>query len=135
MFNGATLSATYRVTHEVVVSKNVLGRLPGATKPDETLLYSAHWDHFGIRPLPATGDRILNGAVDNGTGVAALLELGRLFGSHPRTARSIVFMAATAEERGLLGSEYYATTRCIRSKRRSPTSTWTSWACTDPRKM
>jgi Zn-dependent M28 family amino/carboxypeptidase len=62
-----------------------------------------------VRPPDANGDRILNGAVDNGTGVAALLELGRLFGSAPRTARSIVFMAVTAEERGLLGSEYYAT--------------------------
>jgi Zn-dependent M28 family amino/carboxypeptidase len=106
---GVTLSAAYRVNHDVVVSKNVLGRLPGATKPDETLIYSAHWDHFGVRPAGASGDRILNGAVDNGTGVAALLELGRLFGSAPRTARSIVFMATTAEERVLLGSEYYAT--------------------------
>jgi Zn-dependent M28 family amino/carboxypeptidase len=105
---GATLSASARVSHEVIVSKNVLGRLPGATKSGETLIFSAHWDHFGIRPPDATGDRILNGAVDNGTGVAALLELGRLFGSAPRTARSIVFMATTAEERGLLGSEYYA---------------------------
>jgi Zn-dependent M28 family amino/carboxypeptidase len=105
---GVTLNASAHVSHEVIVSKNVLGRLPGTTKPDETLIYSAHWDHFGIKPPDAHGDRILNGAVDNGTGVAALLELGRLFGSAPRTARSIVFMATTAEERGLLGSEYYA---------------------------
>jgi Zn-dependent M28 family amino/carboxypeptidase len=105
----ATLSVAGRVTHENIVSKNVLGLLPGKSKPDETLIYSAHWDHFGIGPPGAGGDRILNGAVDNGTGVAALLELGRLFGSAPRTARSIVFMATTAEERGLLGSEYYAT--------------------------
>ena len=105
---GVTLTAMARVSREAVVSKNVLGRLPGTTKPDETLIYSAHWDHFGVRPPDAGGDRILNGAVDNGTGVAALLELGRLFGSAPRTARSIVFMATTAEERGLLGSEYYA---------------------------
>jgi Zn-dependent M28 family amino/carboxypeptidase len=107
---GVTLSASARVRHEVLVSQNVLGRLPGTTKPDETLIYSAHWDHFGLRPAgPGVGgDRILNGAVDNGTGVAALLELGRLFGSVPRTARSIVFLATTGEERGLLGSEYYA---------------------------
>ena len=106
---GATLSAAARVSHQVVISKNVLGRLPGTTKPDETLIFTAHWDHFGVRPASAGGgDRILNGAVDNGTGVAALLELGRLFGSAARTARSIVFMATTAEERGLLGSEYYA---------------------------
>jgi Zn-dependent M28 family amino/carboxypeptidase len=106
---GATLSASARVSHEAIVSKNVLGRLPGASKPDETLIYTAHWDHFGVLPPDGSGsDRILNGAVDDGTGVAALLELGRLFGSTPRTARSIVFMAVTAEERGLLGSEYYA---------------------------
>ncbi len=105
---GATLTASARVSHETIVSKNVLGRLPGASKPDETLIYSAHWDHFGIRPGDSAGDRILNGAVDNATGVAALLELGRLFGSAPRTARSIVFLATTAEERGLLGAEYYA---------------------------
>ena len=106
--NGATLSASGHVSREVIVSKNVIGRLPGTTKPDETLIFSAHWDHFGIKPPDANGDRILNGAVDNGTGVAALLELGRLFGSAPRTARSIVFMSTTAEERGLLGAEYYA---------------------------
>ena len=107
---GVTLSAAARVSHQVVISKNVVGRLPGTAKPDETLIFTAHWDHFGVRPPSSGGgDRILNGAVDNGTGVAALLELGRLFGSGQRTARSIVFMATTAEERGLLGSEYYAT--------------------------
>jgi Zn-dependent M28 family amino/carboxypeptidase len=107
---GVTLSATARVSHQMVTTRNVVGRLPGTTKPDETLIFTAHWDHFGVRPPgPGGGDRILNGAVDNGTGVAALLELGRLFGSAPRTARSIVFMATTGEERGLLGAEYYAT--------------------------
>jgi len=105
---GVTLSAAGRVRHERVVSKNILGWLPGKTRPSETVLYSAHWDHFGIGPADLGADRILNGAVDNATGVAALLELGRLFGSAPRTERSIVFMANTAEERGLLGSEYYA---------------------------
>jgi Zn-dependent M28 family amino/carboxypeptidase len=109
MLGAATLSATGRVTHESIVSRNVLGRLPGKSKADETLIFSAHWDHFGIAPPGPGGDRILNGAVDNATGVAALLELGRLFGSAPRTARSILFMATTAEERGLLGSEFYAT--------------------------
>jgi Zn-dependent M28 family amino/carboxypeptidase len=106
---GVALSAAAHVSHETLVSKNVLGRLPGTTKPDETLIYSAHWDHFGVLPPGSAGsDRILNGAVDNGTGVAALLELGRLFGAAPRIARSIVFLATTAEERGLLGAEYYA---------------------------
>jgi len=106
---GATLAVSGHVSHQAIVSKNVLGRLPGSNKPDETLIFTAHWDHFGVRPSDPSGDRILNGAVDNGTGVAALLELGRLFGSAPKTARSVVFMATTAEERGLLGSEYYAT--------------------------
>ena len=106
---GIALSVSGRVNHQTIVSQNVLGRLPGSTRPEETLIFSAHWDHFGVRPPDAGSDRILNGAVDNGTGVAALLELGRLFGSAPRTARSILFMATTAEERGLLGSEFYAT--------------------------
>jgi Zn-dependent M28 family amino/carboxypeptidase len=106
---GAALAVSARVSHQTIVSQNVLGRLPGATRPDETLIFSAHWDHFGIRPPGVNGDQILNGAVDNGTGVAALLELGRLFGAAPRTARSILFMATTAEEQGLLGAEYYAT--------------------------
>lgn len=106
---GATLTANAAVNHTSVISKNVLGRLPGQSKPDETLLFTAHWDHLGIGPPDAKGDRIMNGAVDNASGVAALLELGRLFGSAPRTPRSIVFLAVTAEERGLLGSEYYAT--------------------------
>jgi Zn-dependent M28 family amino/carboxypeptidase len=105
---GATLSASGRVSHQLIVSKNVLGRLPGTSKPEDTLIYSAHWDHFGVSPGSSAGDRIFNGAVDNGTGVAALLELGRLFGSAPKTTRSVVFLATTAEERGLLGAEYYA---------------------------
>ncbi len=106
---GASLSVSARITHQTIVTQNVLGRLPGTSKPDETLIYSAHWDHFGVRPPGAgDGDRILNGAVDNATGVAALLELGRLFGSAPHPARTLVFMATTGEERGLLGSEFYA---------------------------
>jgi Zn-dependent M28 family amino/carboxypeptidase len=105
---GVTLSADYRVKHETVVSKNVVGLLAGTTHPDQTILYSAHWDHLGIGKPDETGDRIFNGAADNGSGVAALLELARLFGSAPKMARSVVFLAVTAEEKGLLGSEYYA---------------------------
>src|SRR6202008_2504362 len=108
VLNGVTLSASGRVSREVIVSRNVLGRLPGTTRPDETLIYSAHWDHFGIKPPDATGDRILNGAVENATGFAAPLAHGSLFGSAPRTTRTSVFMATTAEERGLLGADYYA---------------------------
>ena len=104
----ATLSAHYAANTGVITSHNVLGRLPGTKHPDETVLYTAHWDHLGVGQPDAKGDRIYNGAVDNGTGVAELLELGRAFAHAPRTDRSLVFMAVTAEEKGLLGSEYYA---------------------------
>ena len=105
---GASLSADYAVDHKVIVSHNVLGRLTGAKRPDETVIYSAHWDHLGVGAPDARGDRIYNGAVDNATGVAALLELGRMFAAAPRTERTVVFMSVTAEEKYLLGSEYYA---------------------------
>jgi Zn-dependent M28 family amino/carboxypeptidase len=104
---GATLDATYAVKAETIVSHNVVGRLPGKKHPDETVIYSAHWDHLGIGLPDARGDRIYNGARDNASGIASLLELARAFGTAPRTDRSIVFLAVTAEEKGLLGSEYY----------------------------
>jgi Zn-dependent M28 family amino/carboxypeptidase len=104
----ATLDAHYAADVGVIRSHNVLGRLPGTTHPDETLIYTAHWDHLGVGAPDAHGDRIYNGAVDNADGVSALIELGRAFAHAPRTDRSIVFMAVTAEEKGLLGSEYYA---------------------------
>jgi Zn-dependent M28 family amino/carboxypeptidase len=105
---GVTMSAHYRIAHETVVSKNVAGLLPGTKRSNETVIYSAHWDHLGIGKPDATGDRIFNGAVDNATGVAALLELARLFSAAPKPERSVLFLAVTAEEKGLLGSEYYA---------------------------
>jgi Zn-dependent M28 family amino/carboxypeptidase len=73
------------------------------------VIYSAHWDHLGIGRADAKGDRIYNGALDNASGTPALIELGRAFAKAPRTDRSVVFLAVTAEEKGLLGSEYYAT--------------------------
>jgi len=72
------------------------------------VIYTAHWDHLGIGNPDAKGDRIYNGALDNGTGVAQLIEQGRSFAHGQRPQRSVVFMAVTAEEKGLLGSEYYA---------------------------
>ncbi|HEU5481472.1 MAG TPA: M28 family metallopeptidase, partial [Sphingomicrobium sp.] len=93
---------------EVVTSHNVVGLLPGASRPDETVIYMGHWDHLGIGQPDATGDRIFNGAIDNSTGIAQLIEQARAFAAGPRPQRSVVFMAVTAEERGLLGSEYYA---------------------------
>ena len=104
----ATFSASYKVRRQTIRSKNVIGRLPGTTRPNETVLYGAHWDHLGVGAPDARGDTIYNGAVDNGTGVAAVLELARMFAAAPRTARSVVFAFWTAEEKGLLGSEYYA---------------------------
>ena len=93
---------------EVITSQNVVGLLPGTTRPDETVIYSAHWDHLGIGLPDANGDKIYNGAIDNGTGIAHMIEQARAFASGPRPQRSIVFLAVTAEEKGLLGSEYYA---------------------------
>jgi Zn-dependent M28 family amino/carboxypeptidase len=105
---GAGFSAEYAVSSQVITSHNVVGRLEGAGRPGETVIYSAHWDHFGTVEADARGDRINNGAIDNATGTAALMELARAFAKGRRPDRSIVFLAVTAEERGLLGSEYYA---------------------------
>jgi Zn-dependent M28 family amino/carboxypeptidase len=91
------------------ISKNVVGLLPGSTRADEYIIYTAHWDHFGKNP-ELEGDQIFNGALDNATGTGALIELAEAFqqlGSPPQ--RSILFLAVTAEEQGLLGSDYYAT--------------------------
>ncbi len=89
-------------------SDNVIAYLPGSRHPDEYIVYTAHWDHLG-RDLSLTGDQIYNGAVDNGTGVAGLLEIAEAFAKQdPPPARSVVFAAVTLEESGLLGSKYYA---------------------------
>ncbi|MCJ2188578.1 M28 family metallopeptidase [Novosphingobium sp. 2638] len=89
-------------------SNNVVGVLPGKTRPDEYVLYSAHWDHLGHCTPDATGDDICNGAVDNATGVAALTAIAKANAEAGAAARSQVFLAVTLEESGLLGSEYYA---------------------------
>jgi Zn-dependent M28 family amino/carboxypeptidase len=96
------------VNREIITSRNIVGRIEGAKRPDETVVYSAHWDHLGVGQPDAKGDRTYNGAVDNATGTAALIELGRAFAKAPKPDRSVVFLAVTAEEKGLLGSEYYA---------------------------
>jgi Zn-dependent M28 family amino/carboxypeptidase len=90
-------------------SNNVLALLPGTDKKDECIIYSAHWDHFG-KGEPIDGDSIYNGAADNASGTAALLELANAFTQlKEKPSRSILFLAVTAEEQGLLGSDYYAT--------------------------
>ena len=108
VFSGVTLSANYAVDAQVITSHNIVGRLAGRQYPNENVIYSAHWDHYGIGEPDAKGDRIYNGAVDNGTGTASLIELARAFARAPRPKRSVLFLNVTAEERGLLGSEYYA---------------------------
>lgn len=104
---GVTLSIDFGQTHANIESRNVMARLPGAEHPDQTVLFGAHWDAYG-RATPVGDDDIYNGAVDNATGVAAILELARLFKEGGAPARSVVFAAWTAEEAGLLGAEYYA---------------------------
>lgn len=89
-------------------SANVVGVLPGTTHPDEYVLYSGHWDHLGRCTPDATGDDICNGAVDNATGIAALVAIAKANAEAGAAARSQVFVALTLEESGLLGSEYYA---------------------------
>ena len=104
---GVRMSIDFGQTADRIESRNVLARIPGATHPDETVLYGAHWDAYG-RATPVGDDDIYNGAVDNATGVAGLIELARLFKAGPAPDRSVVFAAWTAEEAGLLGAEYYA---------------------------
>jgi Zn-dependent M28 family amino/carboxypeptidase len=90
------------------VSYNFIATLPGSTKPDEHILYTAHWDHLG-KDTSLTGDQVYNGAVDNASGTGALIEVAQAFSTLPvAPARSITIMAVTAEEQGLLGSKYYA---------------------------
>ena len=91
----ATLSAHYAARPQVIESHNVAGILPGKKYPDETIIYSAHWDHLGNGKPDATGDRIYNGAVDNGTGVSELIEQARVFAAGPGPDRSVLFLAVT----------------------------------------
>ncbi|OJY60817.1 MAG: peptidase M28 [Sphingobium sp. 66-54] len=88
-------------------SRNVIGILPGTTRPDEYVLYSAHWDHLG-RCEPVDGDDICNGAVDNAAGIADLIALAQAHAKAGPAQRSLIFLAVTAEESGLLGSQHYA---------------------------
>jgi len=103
-----TFTADFAVTHDVVESHNVLAKVVGARRPDETVIYGAHWDAYGVGKADATGQTIRRGANDDGLGVAGELEIARAFAAGPRPARTVVFAVWTAEERGLLGSETYA---------------------------
>lgn len=101
----ASLSFDNEITKKM--SRNIVGVLPGAKRPDEYVLYTAHWDHLG-RCTPVDGDDICNGAVDNASGVGGLVTLAQAYQQAGAPDRSVVFLAVTAEESGLLGSEYYA---------------------------
>ncbi|MBS0385138.1 MAG: M28 family peptidase, partial [Proteobacteria bacterium] len=98
-----TLHTQIQHTH----SYNVVGVLPGSRAPNEAVIYTAHWDHLG-RCTPVNGDNICNGALDNATGVSGLIELARHFRENGLARRSLAFIAVTGEEKGLLGSSYYA---------------------------
>lgn len=105
---GVNLSATIQVTAEYNVSQNVVAKVTGKTKPEEVIVYSAHWDHFGIGKPDETGDSIYNGALDNASGTAALIALAKAFKTDAQPDRTVVFLSVTAEEQGLWGSAYYA---------------------------
>ena len=106
---GLKASLTLKNAVKKVTSNNVIALLPGSERPDECVIYMAHWDHFGLNP-GLEGDQIFNGALDNATGTAALIELGEAFRKLKRPPlRSIVFLSVTGEEQGLIGSDYYAT--------------------------
>ncbi|MEJ2603661.1 MAG: M28 family metallopeptidase [Gammaproteobacteria bacterium] len=105
---GLQASVSLRNTLSRMPSGNVVGILPGSERPDEYIVYTAHWDHLGMA-RSVLDDRIYNGAVDNATGVAGMLEIAEAFSTvDPAPARSIVFLAVTAEESNLLGSAWYA---------------------------
>jgi Zn-dependent M28 family amino/carboxypeptidase len=107
---GVTASMTLNNRIRRIDSRNVVGKIVGSdpTLRDEFVVFTSHWDHFGVGPA-VNGDTIYNGALDNATGVGGLIELARAFARLPAPPkRSLLFLAVTAEEQGLLGSDYYA---------------------------
>lgn len=105
---GFLASTSFANDIRTFASKNVIGVLPGATRPDEYVIHTAHWDHLGRCTPAPDGDDICNGAVDNATGTAALVALAEAHSKAGAPDRSLVFLAVTAEESGLLGAHYYA---------------------------
>jgi Zn-dependent M28 family amino/carboxypeptidase len=106
---GETLTATAHSKVSYITTKNVIGVLPGRTAPNEVVLYTAHWDHLGTKPGADGVPQIYNGAVDNGMGVASILEIAEAFAHRPELPRrSVAFVFWTLEEQGLLGSAYFA---------------------------
>ncbi len=107
---GMDASLALHNTIRTIESHNVIGKIEGSDPElrNQCVIYSAHWDHLGVG-LPVNGDNIYHGAVDNASGVAGLIELAKAFTAvQPKPRRSILFLSVTAEEKGLLGSQYYA---------------------------
>ena len=103
------MTGSLRIRNELrrIDSQNVVAKIEGSAAPDEVVLYVAHWDHMGVDPS-LDGDQIFNGAADNATGTAGLIEIARAFiHAEEPPRRSILFLAVTAEEQGLLGSRHY----------------------------
>lgn len=107
---GVSASIAFSNATSTLMSRNVLAKLEGSDPAlrDEYIIYTAHWDHLG-KGTPVDGDAIYNGAIDNATGTAGLVEIARATAAGPRPKRSLLFLAVAAEEQGLLGSEFYAT--------------------------
>ncbi|HEX8308721.1 MAG TPA: M28 family metallopeptidase [Allosphingosinicella sp.] len=106
---GALLSADFGVESTRVESHNVLGKISGSKRPDETIWFASHWDAYGVGAPDVRGKTVRPGALDSASGIAGIVEIARAFNAGPRPERTLVFAAWTAEERGLLGVEYYAT--------------------------
>ena len=111
----ATFDASLKSMVSEASSRNILAKLPGVDRPDEAIVYTAHWDHLGDHAAThgdaaaAGEDHVYNGAIDNATGVAGVLEIAEMFAvQNAKPARSVVFLMVTLEESGLLGSKYYA---------------------------
>jgi Zn-dependent M28 family amino/carboxypeptidase len=106
---GETLTADLHSKIDHMTTRNVVGVVKGSKHPDDYFLYTAHWDHLGVKPDVAGPDKIYNGAVDNGMGVSSILEIAEKFAhDKPPPQRSVAFIAWTMEEQGLLGSQYFA---------------------------
>ena len=104
----ATFSADAGVELNRITSRNVLGKLTGSKHPNETVSYGGHWDAYGVGRADSQGRTIRPGAADDALGLAAMIEIARMFATQARPERTLIFAAWTGEERGLLGSEYYA---------------------------
>jgi len=111
-YRGAALPVTVDLATQSAIrpfaSNNVIAKLPGAKPDGKAVLFLGHWDHLGICEPEGAADRICNGAVDNASGIAVLIEVAKRLGSGQRPARDIYFLATTAEEKGLLGAHYFA---------------------------